>query len=169
VTILRISAFVALASWFAVAAGFSGSQSAKAAECKRKTAGFYLQDPSFGGASRRLSVSLQGLPGSLTGQPGDAERGREVLVNRDKGDCLSCHKVTTLAGVAGQGAIGPALDGVGAKYNDAQVRQVLIEPKALFPDTIMPSYYAAKSTAAAASVLTAAEIEDLVAYLRTLK
>src|SRR5262249_27289805 len=119
------------------------------------------------GGPRPLSVALQGLPGSLTGAPGDAERGRDVLVNRQKGDCLSCHKVSSIAGAAGQGAIGPALGGVGAKYSDAQVRQVLIEPKALFPDTIMPSYYAAAG--GPASVLSAAEVEDLIAYLRTLK
>jgi sulfur-oxidizing protein SoxX len=150
----------------AITAGPFGPGNANAASCKRKTAGFYLLDTNTG-APRPLSAALQDLPGSLTGAPGDAERGRDVLVNRQKGDCLSCHKVTTLAGVSGQGAIGPALDGVGAKYSDAQVRQVLIEPKALFPDTIMPSYYAAAG--GPASVLTAAEVEDLIAYLRTLK
>jgi len=117
------------------------------------------------GGARRLAVALQGLPASLTGAPGDAEKGRDVLVSRQKGDCLSCHKVTTLDGAAGQGAIGPVLDGVGSRYNDAQIRQVLIDPKALFPDTIMPSYYASGSP----SVLTAAEVEDLIAFLQTLK
>jgi L-cysteine S-thiosulfotransferase len=166
VAILRNVIFLAVAWWMAIAAGPSGLGSANAASCKKKTAGFYLLDTNTG-AARPLSVALQGLPGSLTGAPGDAERGRDVLVNRQKGDCLSCHKVSTLTGVAGQGAIGPALDGVGAKYSDAQVRQVLIEPKALFPDTIMPSYYAAAG--GSASVLTAAEVEDLIAFLRTLK
>jgi sulfur-oxidizing protein SoxX len=149
----------------AISAGPFGPGNAKAASCKRKTAGFYLLDTNTG-APRPLSAALQGLPGSLTGMPGDAERGRDVLVNRQKGDCLSCHKVTTLAGAAGQGAIGPALDGVGAKYSDGQIRQVLIDPKASFPDTIMPSYYA---TGGSASVLTAVEVEDLIAFLRTLK
>jgi sulfur-oxidizing protein SoxX len=156
-----------VACWTAIAAGaFGGPGIANAAACKRKTAGFYLADTNAGGA-RPLAAALQGLPGSLTGAPGDAERGRDVLVNRQKGDCLSCHKVTSIAGAAGQGAIGPVLDGVGAKYNDAQVRQVLIEPKAMFPDTIMPSYYAAAG--GDASVLTAAEVEDLITFLRTLK
>jgi sulfur-oxidizing protein SoxX len=154
-----------VAWWIAIAAGPFGPGSANAASCKRKTAGFYILDNS--GAPRPLSAALQGLPGSLTGAPGDAGRGRDVLINRQKGDCLSCHKVSTLAGTAGQGAIGPVLDGIGAKYSDAQIRQVLIEPKALFPDTIMPSYYAAAG--GSASVLTAAEVEDLIAFLRTLK
>jgi len=163
---LRNVTFLTAALWMAIAAGPLGPGNANAASCKRKTAGFYLLDTNSG-APRPLSVALQGLPGSLTGAPGDAERGRDVLVNRQKGDCLSCHKVSSIAGAAGQGAIGPALDGVGAKYSDAQIRQVLIEPKALFPDTIMPSYYAAAG--GSASVLTAAEIEDLIAYLRTIK
>jgi sulfur-oxidizing protein SoxX len=143
-----------------------GPENAYAATCKRKAAGFYLLDNNAG-APRPLAAALQGqgLPGSLTGTPGDTERGRDVLVNRQKGDCLSCHKVSTLGGA--QGAIGPALDGIGAKYSDAQVRQVLIDPKALFPDTIMPSYYAAAG--GSASVLTAAEVEDLIAFLRTLR
>ncbi len=47
------------------------------------------------------------------------------------------------------------------------LRQVLVQPKAYFPDTIMPSYY--KAEGGEASILTAAEVEDLVAYLRTLK
>jgi L-cysteine S-thiosulfotransferase len=166
VAILRNVTFLTVACWIAIAAGPLEPGSANAATCKRKTAGFYLTDMNVGGP-RSLPAALQGqgLPGPLTPAPGDAERGREVLVNRQKGDCLSCHKVSTLAGAAGQGAIGPVLDGVGAKYSDAQVRQVLIEPKALFPDTIMPSYYAA----AGGSVLTAAEVEDLIAFLRTLK
>ena len=128
---------------------------------------FYLQDMAIGGP-RRLSISLQGLPGSLTGTPGDAERGRDVLVSRQKGDCLSCHKVSSLAAFSAQGGIGPALDGIAGKFEEAQLRQMLIEPKAYFPDTIMPSYYRPAGSAEA-SVLSAAEIEDLVAYMTTLK
>jgi sulfur-oxidizing protein SoxX len=163
---LRNVTFLAVAWWTAIAAVPFGPGNANAATCKRKTAGFFLLDTNAG-APRPLSAALQGLPGSLTGIPGDAERGRDVLVNRQKGDCLSCHKVTTLGAAAAQGAIGPALDGVGNKYSDGQVRQVLIDPKALFPDTIMPSYFAAAG--GPASVLTAAEVEDLIAFLRTLK
>ena len=163
---LRNVTFLAVAWWIAIAAAPFGPGNANAATCKRKTAGFFLLDTDAA-APRPLSAALQSLPGSLTGVQGDAERGRDVLVNRQKGDCLSCHKVTTLGAAAAQGAIGPVLDGVGNKYSEAQVRQVLIDPKALFPDTIMPSYYAAAG--GSASVLTAAEVEDLIAFLRTLR
>jgi L-cysteine S-thiosulfotransferase len=144
-----------------------GFGNAQGAECKRKTAGFYLQDTNAGGP-KRLSLALQSIPVSLTGALGDPERGREILVNRQKGDCLSCHKVTTLSSIADQGSIGPSLDGIGGRYADAQLRQVLVEPKVYFPNTIMPSYYKAAGSADA-SVLTAPEVEDLVAYMKTLK
>jgi L-cysteine S-thiosulfotransferase len=134
---------------------------------QKEDAGFYLQDSNAGGP-KRLSLSLQSIPASLTGAAGDPERGREILVNRQKGDCLSCHTVTTLPSIADQGSVGPSLDGIGARYGDAQLRQVLVEPKAYFPNTIMPSYYKGAALAEA-SVLTAPEVEDLVAYMRTLK
>lgn len=165
-TRLRIVTLLAVASCMAGAPMLSGSGTAYGAECKRKTAGFYLEDMNVGGP-HNLVRSLQSIPASLTGMPGNAERGRDVLVDRQRGDCLSCHKVSSLASIAAQGGIGPALDGVGSKYNESQLRQVLVEPKAYFPDTIMPSYY--RGEAAAASVLTAAEVEDLVAFLRTLR
>ncbi len=144
-----------------------GSIQASSAECKRKTAGFYLQDANLGGP-RSLALSLQSMPQSLTGTLGDPERGRQLLANRQKGDCLSCHKLGTLAPVAEQGGIGPALDGIGNRLSKPQLRQVVAEPKAYFPDTIMPSYYKS-SESGEAPLLTAAEVEDLVAFLETLK
>jgi len=140
---------------------------ASAAECKRKTAGFYLQDTNADGP-RRLSLSLQSTPASLTGTPGDPQRGREVLVSREKGDCLSCHKLSVQSNIAEQGSIGPALDGIGGRFTEGQLRQAVADPKAYFPETIMPSYHKA-GEGGAAPILTASEVEDLVAYLQTLK
>jgi len=146
-----------------VCAAMPFAPGAYGAECRRKTAGFYLEEAA---GPRNLAFSLKSLPASLTGLPGNAGRGREVLVSRQRGGCLNCHKVGALSSIPGQGGIGPALDGAGSKYNDSQLRQVLVEPKAYFPETVMPAYY---RSATAASVLTAAEIEDLIAYLKTLK
>jgi L-cysteine S-thiosulfotransferase len=161
----RVCASFILKTCLVAAVLFAGLDRASSAECKRKTAGFYLLDASAN--SQRLAVSLQSMPASLTGGAGDPERGRELVADRQKGDCLSCHKLTLLSSIADQGAIGSPLDGIGSRYSDAQLRQVLVQPKAYFPDTIMPSYY--KSESGEASVLTAAEVEDMVAYLRTLK
>ena len=164
-TKLRIVTFFAVASCIAGAALAPGAGTAYGAECKRKTAGFYLQDMDAGG-SRNLR-SLQSIPQSLTGAPGNAEHGREVFIDRQRGDCLSCHKLSALSSFAGHGEIGSSLDGIGSRYNEAQLRQVLVEPKVYFPDTMMPAYY--RAGAPAASVLSAGEIEDLVAFLRTLR
>ncbi len=164
---LRIWASLVVKACLAAALVNAGLDPAAGAECKRKTAGFYLMDATPGGQARKLALSLQSMPASLTGAPGDPERGRELVANRQKGDCLSCHKLSLLSAVADQGAIGSALDGIGGRYSDAQLRQVLVQPKAYFPDTIMPAYYTADG--GEASILTASEIEDLVAYLRTLK
>jgi L-cysteine S-thiosulfotransferase len=145
---------------------FAGSNLAWSAECKRKTSGFYLLDANPGGGPR-LGAALQSMSASLTGRPGDPERGRELLSNRQKGDCLSCHKLSLLSSIADQGAVGPSLDGIASRYGDSQLRQVLVQPKAYFPETMMPAYYSAEG--GEASILTAAEVEDLLAYLKTLK
>lgn len=163
---LRFCASLFLKACLAAAMLAAGLNGAFSAECKRKTAGFYLLDanPSAKGG---LAVSLQSMPAPLTGNLGDPERGRELVADRRKGDCLSCHKLSLLANVSDQGALGAPLDGIGSRYSDAQLRQVLVQPQAYFPDTIMPAYY--KADDVDTSILTAAEVEDLVAYLRTLK
>ncbi len=140
--------------------------SAAAGECKRKTAGFYLQFADL--VPRKLSVTQQAVPVSLTGLAGDAARGQEVLTNPQKGDCLSCHKVSSLTSAGGQGEIGPSLDGVGKRYSDGQLRLWIVNPTTFAPNTIMPSYHI-PGAPAASSVLAASDVEDLVSYMKTLK
>jgi sulfur-oxidizing protein SoxX len=140
---------------------------AAAAECVRKTAGFFLEDMNAN-VPHNVAPSLASIPVSLTGGLGDPGRGREVLVSAQKGDCLTCHKVSALSSIEGQGGIGPSLDTAGSKYTDAQLRQILVDPKTYFPNTIMPSYFNGKG-GAEPSVLTAGEVEDLIAYMKTLK
>ncbi len=164
---LHICASFLLGASVAVTVLAFASNQASSAECKRKTAGFYLLDMNAGGP-HSLALSLQSMPVSLTGALGDPERGRQLLVNRQKGDCLSCHKLGSMAAIADQGGIGPALDGIGSRFSKAQLRQVVAEPKAYYPDTIMPSYHKTDGNGEG-PILTAAEVEDLVAYLETLK
>ncbi len=160
-----ILTFLCIAAIFMPAAAFWAAH-ASAAECKRKTAGFYLKDTEAN-RPHKLSIALEKLPASLTGAPGNAEHGREVFISTEKGGCPACHQLSSLPPVIGQGSIGPALDGTGSRYNEGQLRQVLLQPRAYFPETIMPSYY--RVAGGDASVLTAGEVEDLVAYLGTLK
>jgi len=163
---LHICTLLAVASCLWAGAAALPPGSAYPAECKRKTAGFYLEDLQASGPHSLLR-SQQNLPGSLTGVPGNAELGRDVFLSAQKGGCVSCHQLRSLSSALPQGSVGPALDGTGSKYRDGELRLVLLEPNSYFPQTIMPSYY--RAGGGAGSVLTAAEIEDLVAYLGTLK
>jgi L-cysteine S-thiosulfotransferase len=163
----RSRASIALGLLLGAGIGVAGVTGAHAAQCKRKTAGYFLQFTHNDGP-RNLRETLNSIPESLTGALGDPERGRGILIDAQKGGCLNCHKVSTLSSIPNQGGVGPALDGVGSRYNDAQLRQLIVEPKAYFPATIMPSYYRLEG-GPEASVLTAGQVEDLVAYLKTLK
>lgn len=118
---------------------------------------------------------------SLTGVPGNVDRGREVMFTRGLGNCIACHQVTDLDEHAFHGEVGPSLDGVGARWDEAALRGIIINAKAVFPDTMMPAFYKTTGftrpgnafTGRAAEgpldpLLTAQDIEDVVAYLLTL-
>jgi sulfur-oxidizing protein SoxX len=114
------------------------------------------------------------IPQPLTDQPGDAERGRRLVFNREAGDCTICHAMP-LPQRQFHGTIGPPLDGVGERYSAAELRLRLVDPKRLNPDTIMPAYHRAEGLQGVhpryrhRPILTAQEIEDVVAYLLTLR
>jgi sulfur-oxidizing protein SoxX len=115
-----------------------------------------------------------GIPASLTGRPGDPARGRAVVVNRQVGLCLLCHS-GPFPEERFQGTIGPDLAGVGARWSEGQIRLRLVDGRRLNPDTIMPSYYVAEGLTRVAPawrgkpVITAEQIEDVVAFLTTLR
>ena len=114
------------------------------------------------------------IPQSLTGQPGDAENGRKVAIDRRKGNCLACH-VMPIPDQPFHGQVGPDLAGVGSRYDAGELRLRVVNPKFVNPDTIMPAFYRADGFHRVLkgfegeSVLTAQEVEDVVAYLATLK
>src|SRR5262245_18331720 len=76
----------------------------------------------------------------LTDQPGDPERGRGIVLDREGGDCIICHAMP-LPQRQFHGTIGPPLDGVGARYSAGELRLRLVDPKRLNPATIMPAYH----------------------------
>ena len=121
------------------------------------------------------------IPVSLSGTPGDVENGK-VLMNKGAGNCIACHQVTDLAELAFHGEIGPSLDGVGARWSEAELRGIVSNAKRMFPGTMMPAFYKVDGfirvgeaytgkpkEGEVTPLLTAQEIEDLVAYLKTLK
>jgi sulfur-oxidizing protein SoxX len=114
------------------------------------------------------------IPQSLTGQPGDAARGRAIVTDRRVGLCLLCHS-GPFPEQHFQGTLAPSLAGAGARATPGQLRLRLVDAARLNPDTIMPAYYrvAGLDRVAAAyrgkPILDAAQIEDVVAFLASLK
>lgn len=118
---------------------------------------------------------------SLTGVPGNAERGEEIMTTRSLGNCIACHQVTALEEYQFHGEVGPSLDGVASRWDTAALRGIVINAKTMFPESIMPGFYRNTGyirpgdayTGRAAPeelppILTAQDIEDVVAYLQTL-
>jgi sulfur-oxidizing protein SoxX len=127
-----------------------------------------------GGEQTPTSYRVEGdaIPVSLTGVPGDAARGREVVLARDN-NCLLCHIVPAADGRA-MGNLAPPLNGVGARLSEGQLRLRMVDSLRLNRNTIMPSYYRTEGLSRVAAswrgkpVLTAQQVEDSVAYLLTL-
>lgn len=118
---------------------------------------------------------------SLTGTPGDVKSGEEIM-NKGAGNCIACHQVTALNYLSFHGEIGPSLDGAADRWSEAQLRGIVANAKVMFDGTMMPSFYKTDGftrlgdaytgealEGEADPLLTAQQIEDVVAYLMTLK
>lgn len=112
---------------------------------------------------------------SLTGKSGDAKKGRDVFKGRKLGNCLACHANSEMTDQQWHGEVGPSLDGVAERYDEAQLRGLIVNAKQTFDGTIMPSFYRLKNGVlthkkfVGKTILTAEQVEDLIAYLKTLK
>lgn len=113
------------------------------------------------------------IPKSLTGKPGDPKKGLKTAVNRKKGNCLACHTLPNVK-QADHGEIGPPLMGVAKRYKEGELRLRLVNPKKLNPDSIMPSYYRTSGYTRVQkkwkgkTIISAQDVEDILAYLKTL-
>jgi sulfur-oxidizing protein SoxX len=125
-------------------------------------------------ALRPYVVVGDAIPASLTDFKGDAARGRAIVANRQVGLCLLCHS-GPIPEERLQGTIAPNLDGAGSRWSEGQLRLRIVDSGRLNADTIMPAYYRIdglnRVTPAfrGKPVLTAEQIEDVVAYLTTLR
>jgi sulfur-oxidizing protein SoxX len=125
-------------------------------------------------APRPYVIVGDAIPLSLTGVPGDAVRGKAIVASRQTGLCLLCHSAP-LPEEKFQGTIGPNLKGAGSRNTEGQLRLRIVDPRRFNPDTIMPAYYRLDGLERVApafrgrTVLTAEEIEDVVAFLMTLR
>ncbi len=133
-----------------------------------------------------------GVSTPLTDQLGDAERGWRIVLDRERGDCVVCHALPQRVDVSSNrqadvgtftlsparrfhGTVGPSLDTMKIRYTAAELRLRLLNPKALNPHSIMPAYHTVAGLHSVLEayrgkpILGAQEIEDVVAYLLTLR
>lgn len=125
-------------------------------------------------AATAFAILGDAIPDSLTGRPGDPARGRAIVADRTRGLCLLCH-AGPFPEERFQGDLGPDLAGVGGRRSVGQLRLRLVDGRALNPGSIMPSYHKVDGLARVSAawrgrtILEAAEIEDVVAFLATLR
>jgi sulfur-oxidizing protein SoxX len=119
-------------------------------------------------------ISSDTIPVSLTGVGGDPARGRAIVLDRRLGACLLCH-TGPFPEETFQGSLAPDLAGAGSRWSAGQLRLRLVDATRLNPDTIMPSYYRVDRFSRVGSawrgkpILTAEQIEDVVAFLLTVR
>ena len=133
-------------------------------------------EPAAAVLAAALAVTTVGdaIPASLTGAAGDAARGRAIVVDRQVCLCLLCHS-GPFAEQRFMGDLAPDLNGVGARLSAGQIRLRIVDSSRVNPATIMPAYFKTEDLQRVApalrgkTVLTAQQIEDVVAFLATLK
>jgi sulfur-oxidizing protein SoxX len=123
---------------------------------------------------RTLAIVADAVPDSLTGANGDAARGRALVADRQVGLCLLCHS-GPFPQERFQGNLAPDLAGAGSRWSEGQLRLRIIDASRFNPETIMPPYYRTDGLAHVATsfrgrpILSAEQIEDVVAFLVTLR
>ncbi len=126
------------------------------------------------GLAEYVIVGGTSIPKSLTGAPGDAKNGRKVAIDRKQGNCLGCHKMP-VPEQPFHGEVGPDLKDVAKNLSEGEIRLRLVNSKVVNPDTIMPAFYRndgfvrVMKKFKGKAMLSAQQVEDLVAYLLTLK
>jgi sulfur-oxidizing protein SoxX len=122
---------------------------------------------------RPYVVDGDAIAASLTGRPGDAARGRVLVLDRGN-TCILCHS-GPFPEVKFQSDLAPSLAGAGSRWSEGQLRLRLVDASRLNPATIMPSYYRVEGLVNVGQawrgkpILSAEQIEDIVAYLATLR
>ena len=135
---------------------------------------FFLTDVH---AQQPVDLIIEGdrVTQALTEIPGNPDMGRQLVANRNKGNCLACHKLP-IPEEPFHGNIGPSLVHIASKLSDSQIRLRLIDIKKINPMSIMPGYFKSSDQMTRiatqyenTTLLSAEEIEHIIAYLNTLK
>lgn len=122
----------------------------------------------------KFRVVADGIPEAIGGIAGDPARGRTLILGRESANCVLCHALPE-PGMRFSGDLGPPLGGVARKFSVAQLRLRVVDSTRVNPTTIMPSYYRIDGLDRVAGayrgkpILAAEQVEDIVAYLATLK
>ena len=130
-----------------------------------------LAEP-FAAAAAEPSTDAFDTP--LTATPGDAARGRAIVVNRQVGLCLLCHP-GPFPEERQQGNLAPSLAGAGARWSTAQLRLRIADARRIDPQGIMPAYHRTEGLQRVGPawqgqpILSAQQVEDVVAFLATLR
>ena len=126
------------------------------------------------GAAIGVASGQDSIPASLTGGKGDPARGRAIVTNRQLGLCLLCHS-GPFPEERFQGNLAPDLAGTGKRWSEGQLRLRIVDSSRINAATIMPAYHRIDGLTRVAPawrdkpILTAEQIEDVVAFLTTLK
>ncbi|GAC1403038.1 MAG: sulfur oxidation c-type cytochrome SoxX [Candidatus Velthaea sp.] len=132
-----------------------------------------VAEPAADGPLVTFKVTGDEIRMPLTSKPGDPVAGRTIVLDRKLGNCLSCHAFPIKAD--DQGNVGPDLHGVGSRLKPAELRLRVVNMKLLDPQTIMPAYYRVDGlhdvgkAFVGKPILDGQQVEDLVAFLATLK
>jgi L-cysteine S-thiosulfotransferase len=122
----------------------------------------------------QYQVEADAIRAPLAREPGDAARGRKIVLDRSIGGCVLCHAFPEPE-PRFMGDIGPPLAGVGARLSAGQLRLRVVDQSRIDPDTPMPAYYRTEDLRDVAApyrgkpILDPQQVEDVVAYLRTLR
>ena len=133
-----------------------------------------LSSPASAADLIKYQINNDAIATSLTGKAGDPVNGKKLATNRKKGNCLACHSMP-IPEQAFHGNIGPNLKGISSRYSEGELRLRIVNPKVLNSETIMPAFYKADGfnrvmkKFVGKTIITAQEVEDIVAYLMTLK
>lgn len=136
------------------------------------------EKPAMTARPASYQVSGDRIEQPLDGLIGDPDRGREIVSRREIGMCVLCHRAPVgdeRSQARQQGDIAGDLAGAGRRWTAAQLRLRVVDARRLHPDSLMPAFHRTEGLTRVADgwkdrpVLTAQQVEDVVAYLRTLK
>ena len=132
-----------------------------------------VSGPAGAQALQPYTVVGDAIPEPLTNARGDATRGRTLVVERSS-TCILCHS-GPFPEQKFQGDLAPDLSGSGSRWSEGQLRLRLVDASRLNAATIMPSYYRVDGLDRVGTlwrgkpILSAEQIEDIVAYLGSLR